>query len=64
MGLSGSKFDQWGWTDADLYRAIDHPEHPGDAAEIAEYVEELKSRAAKRDAQTSREAELRSKYKI
>jgi hypothetical protein len=56
------------WTDADLYRAIQTPENAEDGerreVEIAEYVAELKSRAAKRAAQTVREAELREKYQI
>ncbi len=56
------------WTDNDLYRAIDSPENAEDGerreAEIAEYVAELKTRKAAREAQAAREAELRSKYQI
>lgn len=60
--LSAHLFDSW--TDADLYRAIDAPEHPGDEAEIAEYVEELKKRKAAREALAVRSSELREKYQI
>lgn len=62
---SNHVFDSW--TDKDLYRAIDAPEHPeGPArdAEILEYVEELKKRKAEAERLAARSAELREKYQI
>lgn len=56
------------WKDADLYRAIDLPENgePGEAQdrEIAEYIEELKRRAATRAAEAQRRYDLNCKYGI
>jgi hypothetical protein len=53
------------WTDADLYRAIDaEPEGPGQAEAIAEYVEELRARAAARARQAELEAMLQARYSL
>jgi hypothetical protein len=56
------------WTDKDLYRAIENPEHAeADEAqerEIEEYVTELKARAAGAQADSEREARLRAKYSL
>jgi hypothetical protein len=59
---SAHLFDSW--TDKDLYRAIDNPERPGDEAEIAEYVEELKKRQAERERLAQRSAEIRKQHNI
>lgn len=62
---SAHQYDSW--TDADLHRAIEHPEHEGTAfaaAEIAEYVEELRSRNAARAAQAALEERNRDKYRL
>lgn len=56
------------WTDKDLYRAIDAPEHPepGEAHdnEIAEYVAELQKRVVERARLAARSAEIRRQYGI
>jgi hypothetical protein len=53
------------WTDADLYRAIKtEPEGPGQAEAIAEYVEELRARAAARARQAELEVMLKARYNL
>lgn len=53
------------WKDADLYRAIDtEPEGPGQDAAIAEYVEELRARAAARARQEELETMLKARYNL
>lgn len=63
---SAHQFDSW--TDNDLYRAIENPEiqEPGPArdAELTEYVEELRRRAAARAADAQRRHDLNVKYGI
>jgi hypothetical protein len=59
---SNHLFDSW--TDKDLYRAIDNPEHPGDGAEIAEYVSELQKRVVERARLALRSAEIRRQHNI
>ncbi len=63
--LTAHQYDSW--KDADLYRAIDNPEHktgPAREAEIAEYVGELIRRRDVRAAQESLEQRLRDMYRI